>query len=203
MEISTVVFDFGNVLIGWDPRRLYREDLKTDEAIDAFLAEVGFVEWNLELDRGRSWDEAVSELSTRYPHHAGRIRMFHDRWEDSITGLIEGSARIAEQLKAAGYRLVGLTNWSSEKFSLTRPRYKVFELFDDIIVSGDVRLIKPDPAIFKLLLQRTGVSAAECLFIDDSAANITSAAALGFKTVRFRGPEQLANDLRAAGIRLS
>ena len=204
MEISTIVFDFGNVLIGWDPRRVYRQTLGTDDAIARFFEEVGFAGWNLEQDRGgRSWSEAVAELAARFPHRQELIRAFDERWEESITGPIEGTVRIVERLHKSGYRLIGLTNWSAEKFALTMPRYEVFKQFDDIVVSGDVRLVKPDPEIFQLMLRRIGSDAGECLFIDDSAANITAAARIGFRTIHFQSPAQLERDLEAQGITLS
>ena len=200
METSTIVFDFGNVLIGWDPRRVYRDVLGSDSAIDAFFDEVGFAEWNLEQDRGRSWSDAVTQLAARFPHRGELIRAFDAQWDQSITGPIEGTVRILEKLHATGYRLIGLTNWSSDKFAMTRPRYPMFDLFEEIIVSGDVRLVKPDPEIFRLMLRLIGSTASECLFIDDSAANITAAKSLGFRTIHFQEPAQLERELREQGM---
>ena len=200
MTISAIVFDFGNVLIGWDPRRVYRSVLRDDAEINHFFDEVGFSDWNLEQDRGRPWKDAVSELAARCPHRAELIRRYHENWRDSITGPIEGTVRILERLHRNGHRLIGLTNWSLETYRPTRQKYTLFELFDDIVVSGEVGLVKPDPAIFELTLQRIGRPASECLFIDDSEANVAGAAALGFHTIRFQSPEQLDADLKRFGI---
>jgi 2-haloacid dehalogenase len=108
--------------------------------------------------------------------------------------------RIVEQLHASGYRLVGLTNWSAEKFHLTRARYDLFKLFDEIIVSGEVKIMKPERAIFELTLRRLGLRAEECLFIDDSKGNVAAAAAMGFRVIHFQSPSQLAEELRRMGV---
>jgi 2-haloacid dehalogenase len=201
MTITTIIFDFGNVVIGWDPLGVYRPLLNNDDAaIQEFFAEVGFSDWNLEQDRGRSWDEAVALLSSQFPHRSDLIRAYHEQWDQSITGPIEGTVRILYRLREAGYELIGLTNWSAEKFTPTRAKHEFFDVFDHIVVSGEVGLVKPDPAIFHLTLRRIGRTADQCLFIDDSAANIESAAELGFHTIHFQSPEQLEQRLVAQGI---
>ena len=201
MTITTIIFDFGNVVIGWDPRGVYRPLLGDEHAIDEFFAEVGFSAWNLEQDRGRPWDEAVVALASEFPHRRDLIRAYPEQWEKSITGPIEGTVRILHGLHDAGYELVGLTNWSAQTFAPTRAKHKFFEVFDHIIVSGEVGLVKPDPAIFRLTLQRTNRAADQCLFIDDSSTNIDAAAALGFHTILFQSPEQLKRELAGKGIR--
>jgi 2-haloacid dehalogenase len=202
MTITTIIFDFGNVVIGWDPRGVYRPLLNNDDAaIEEFFTEVGFSDWNLEQDRGRSWKEAVSVLASQFPHRRDLIRAYHENWEQSITGPIDGTVKILYRLRDAGYELVGLTNWSAEKFLLTRPKHEFFKVFDHIVVSGEVGLVKPDPAIFELALQRVGRRPEQCLFIDDSAANVAAAAALGFHTIQFHSPAELERELADKGIR--
>ena len=199
--LRTIIFDFGGVVVHWDPRRVYRRFLQTDEAIDSFFREVGFYKWNAEQDRGaRTWNDAVATLSARFPQHRELISAYHEFWEDSIAGPIQETVRILERLRASGYRLVGLTNWSAEKFHLTRSRYDLFNLFDEIIVSGDVQVMKPERAIFELTLQKLEIRAEECLFVDDSKANVDAAAALGFQTIHFQSAQQLEEDLRDRGI---
>jgi len=196
-----IIFDFGGVVVHWDPRRVYRRFLQTDEAIDEFFREVGFQRWNADQDRGgRTWDEAVAELSRHFPHRHELIRAYHDFWEDSIAGPIEETVRIVGRLRDSGYRLVGLSNWSAEKFALTRQRYDLFNLFDEIIVSGEVQVMKPEREIFDLTLGRLGLSAGECLFIDDSARNVEAAAAIGFQTIHFQSPSQLELELQQRRI---
>ena len=199
---AAIIFDFGGVVVDWDPRRVYRRFLESDEAIDRFFAEVGFRGWNAEQDRGvRSWDDAVSELAAQFPHHRQLIRAYHELWEESIGGPIEGPVAIVRRLRDAGHRLAGLTNWSAEKFALTRKRYDLFNLFDVIIVSGEERVMKPDRGIFDIALQRLGgVRAEDCLFIDDHPPNVQAATALGFDVIRFESPEQLERELRQRDI---
>ena len=198
---QAIIFDFGGVVVHWDPRRVYRRFLESDEAIDAFFREVGFHRWNADQDRGgRTWDEAVEELSSRYPHRRELIHAYHRFWEDSIAGPIDDTVKLVERLRASGYRLIGLTNWSAEKFRLSRKRYELFNLFDDIIVSGEVGVMKPDREIFDFTLRKIGLRADQCLFIDDSQPNVDAASALGFQTIQFRSPQQLEQDLRARGL---
>ena len=198
---QAIIFDFGGVVVHWDPRRVYRRFLESDEAIDAFFREVGFHRWNADQDRGaRTWDEAVEELSSRYPHRRELIHAYHQFWEDSIAGPIADTVKLIERLRASGYRLIGLTNWSAEKFRLSRKRYELFNLFDDIIVSGEVGVMKPDREIFEFTLRKIGLHADQCLFIDDSQPNVDAASALGFQAIHFRSPQQLEQDLRARGL---
>lgn len=184
------------MVVQWDPRRVYRRFLENDEAIDRFFREVGFHRWNADQDRGgRTWDDAVAELASQFPHHRELISAYHEFWEDSIAGPIDETVRVVERLRANGYRLVGLTNWSAEKFRLTRARYDFFNLFDDIIVSGEVMTMKPEREIFELTLRRLGLRAEECLFIDDSLKNVEAAAAMGFQVIHFQNPHQLEGEL--------
>jgi 2-haloacid dehalogenase len=196
-----IIFDFGGVVIHWDPRRVYRRFVLTDAAIDGFFREVGFHQWNADQDRGAmTWDAAVAELASRFPHHRQLISAYHEFWEDSIAGPIEGTVRIIERLRASGQRLVGLSNWSSEKFRLTQQRYDLFKLFDEIVISGDVKVMKPEREIFEITLRKLGLRADECLFIDDSKSNVDGAAAMGFQVIHFQSPSQLEADLQQLGL---
>lgn len=190
-----LIFDFGGVLISWDPRYLYRKLLPDEEAIERFLTETNFFEWNLEQDAGRSFADAIAEMCAMHPQYCDLIRAYDARYEESLGGPIWETVEILHLLKEADYPLYGLTNWPQEKFLLVRPKYPFFELFDDIVVSGEVRIAKPDPRIFTLLLERTGRSAGECLFIDDSPKNIAVAERLGFHTIQYHTPAQLCSDL--------
>ena len=197
---KAIVFDFGGVLIDWDPRYLYRKLADGDEAaVEHFFEEVGFFVWNLEQDRGRSFKIAVAELSARFPHHAEWIRAYDERWEESINGPIQPVANILFELKQKGYALYGLSNWSDEKFQLVRTKYEFFSWFDMILVSGEAKLVKPDPPIFARFLEKIGRKAQEILFIDDSEINIAAASRLGFKTIRYESSEQLKTALHSLG----
>jgi len=201
MRPRAIIFDFGGVVVHWDPRRVYRRFLDTEEEIDAFFREVGFQSWNADQDRGgRTWADAVEELAAQFPHRRPLISAYHEFWEDSIAGPIDETVRIVERLRAKGYRLVGLSNWSAEKFEITRERYDLFKLFQDIIISGEVKAMKPEREIFEIALHRIGLRAEECLFIDDSPKNVEAAASLGFQTIQYKNSYQLEEDLRRLSV---
>jgi len=196
-----IVFDFGGVLVDWDPHYLYRPFFNGDDAaIDRFMQEIGFREWNLHQDGGRSFDEGVAVLSKQFPQYAHLIRAYHEHYADSIVGPVEGTVEILRACKAAGYALYGLSNWAQEKFDLIRPRYNFFDYFDDILISSTVNLVKPDPRIFEIFLARINRRAEECVYIDDSAANAAVADRLGFITIHFASPAQLAAELDRLGV---
>jgi 2-haloacid dehalogenase len=200
-QVKAIVFDFVGVLLDWDPRYLYRKIFNGDlEAMERFLTEIDFSTWNLQQDQGRPFADAVAELSRKYPHYAALIQAYNARWEESIGGPIQPTIEILRALKQARLPLYGLSNWSAEKFQFFRPKHEFFSWFDDILISGEVKLVKPDPRIFTVFLERIGRSAAECLLIDDSQANLTVAARLGFKTILFKSPEQLEAELKQLGL---
>ncbi len=198
--IKAIIFDFGGVLLQWDPHQLYRRYFDQPEQIDRFLAEINFSSWNAEQDRGRPFELGVAELSSQFPQYARLIRANYDHWEDSVVGPIAGTVEILRELKRAGYPLYGLSNWSTETYPRIQHQYDFFNLFDKIILSGDVKLIKPDPAIFNLTLQAIHRTASECLLIDDSDANIITAKKMGFATIHFKSPKQLRTELHQLNL---
>jgi 2-haloacid dehalogenase len=200
VAVKAVVFDLGGVLIDWDPRYLYRKLLADEAEVEEFLATICTPEWNAEQDRGRPFAEAVAELSERHPAHAANIAAFHERWPEMLGGDVPGTAELLAELRATGVPLYALTNWSAETFALARERFEFLDWFDGLLVSGEERIVKPDPAIFQLLLDRFGLDAGATLFVDDSEANVAAAAALGFDAVRFRDPDRLRRDLAERGL---
>jgi len=200
-QITTIIFDYGGVLLEWNPRNLYRRFFPNQpEAMEQFLTEVKFVDWNLQQDKGRPFEDAIDSLSAEFPHHAHLIRAYYEYWEESISGVIPGSIEILKQLKVRQYPLYGLSNWSAETFSRARYSYEFFNLFDDMVISGEVKMVKPEPEIFHLALQQFGKSAGECVYIDDSLANTEQARKLGFVAIHFQSPEQLKSDLQRLGV---
>jgi 2-haloacid dehalogenase len=196
-----IVFDFGGVLMDWDPRYMYDRLPGYDrQAIDRFLQEVDFFTWNLEHDRGRPFAESTAELIARFPQYRDLIRAYDERYLESLRDPVEPVVKLLGALKNAGYPLYGLSNWPAEKFALVRPMHPFFECFEDIVISGEVKLVKPDKAIFEVLLERVGRPAAECLLIDDSERNIQVAREMGFQTIHFQLPGQLEAELRSRGI---
>jgi 2-haloacid dehalogenase len=200
-HITTIIFDYGGVLLEWDPRHLYRRFFPNQpEAMEQFLTEINFVDWNAQQDKGRPFAEAVESLSAEFPQYADLIRAYDELWEESLTGAITGSIEILKQLKAMKYPLYGLSNWSEETFLRARHKYDFFNLFDDMVISGEVKMIKPEPEIFHHALQKFGKNANECIYIDDSLPNVQQAQKMGFETVHFQSPEQLRVSLQELEI---
>jgi 2-haloacid dehalogenase len=195
-----IVFDLGMVLIDWDPRHLYRKIFENEAEMEWFLAHVCTGAWNLEQDRGRPWPEAISEAMARHPDYAKHIHLFRERWMEMVPGAIPGSVAILEELHGKGRPLYALTNWAGDTFRETRARFPFLNLFRDIVVSGDERLIKPDPAIFEILTRRNGLNPEQCLFIDDSLKNVRGAEEAGWHGVHFTSPESLRANLAARGL---
>lgn len=201
--VTNVIFDLGGVLIDWDPRHLYRGLFAGDEAaMERFLTEVCTPAWNLELDRGRAFAEAVAELGGRHPGQRAMIDAYQARWLEMVAGPIPGTVRILEELDARGTPLFALTNWSGETFALVRsdPTFAFLGRFKTIFVSGELRLVKPEPEIFRHALDAIGGPAAACLFVDDVEANVAAAARLGLATHRFTDPDGLRADLARRGL---
>jgi 2-haloacid dehalogenase len=194
-----VVFDLGNVLLKWDPRFLYTQYFENEEEMEWFLEHVCTNAWNLEQDRGRSFAEAVKELAREFPDYAEAISAYDLRWHETLPHAIDGTVAIFEELHSRGLPLYAITNWNGDKFRESRLRFPFLEKFSDIVVSGDEKLLKPDPAIYELLLARNGLVAESCLFIDDSLNNVRGAESVGMKAHHFKSPAALGkilNDLR-------
>ncbi|WP_395684650.1 HAD family hydrolase [Aestuariivirga sp.] len=195
-----VVFDIGNVLIAWDPRALYRKIFANEEEVDWFITHVCTPEWNLEQDRGRSFAEAIAEATARHPQHATAITAYDTRWSETILGPISGSVEILQTLASQHTPLYAITNWHQDKFRETRDKFDFLKQFRDIVVSGEEGLVKPDPAIYRLLLDRNGLDAASCLFIDDNPHNVAGAKAIGMQAHQFITPELLRSYLDSLGV---
>lgn len=200
MTIRAIIFDFGNVLIKWDARKVYERFFHDSVSMDAFLEEINFMEWNAHQDAGRSFKEGVSHLSNQFPHYAELIQAYDTYWEESLTGTFDETIEIAKQLKHNGYPLYLLSNFSAEKFEIAKQKYNFLHIFDDMIISGEHKLIKPDPAIYHLTLNRINFKSSECLFIDDSLPNIETARTLGFNTIHYHSPTQLKQELEKLSI---
>lgn len=200
MNPSIVVFDIGGVLIDWNPAYLYRKLLPDEAAVTAFLAEVCTPAWNEQFDAGRPFAEGVADLCARHPDRAGLIEAYWLRWHEMLGGEIAGTAGLLGRLKAGGVPVHAISNWSAETFPRAREIFPFLDAFDVLVVSGREKLVKPHAPIFERFLERAGVGAEQCLFIDDNAANIAAAAALGFYTEHFRSAEALEARLAALGL---
>lgn len=197
--IDAVVFDLGGVLIDWNPRYLYRKLLDGDEAaVERFMREVWSDAWNLSLDAGRTFAEAVPNLVAAHPHDRHLIEAYRNRWIETIGGPIPQTVAILEELHARDVPLWAITNWSAETFPLVRdhPTYAFLRRFRGIFVSGELRLVKPEPGIFAHALKVIGEPAERCLFIDDNPGNVIGARGAGMEAHHFTGAGPLASALR-------
>jgi len=195
-----VAFDLGGVLIDWDPRYLYRRLLASEEEVERFLGTVCTPEWNRAQDAGRSWAEAVETLAARHPDQAGLIAAYRDRWPEMIAGQFEATVRVLADLREAGIALYALTNWSAETFPIAQQRFDFLTWFEGIVVSGQERLMKPDPRLYRLLARRYGLDLRRTVFIDDTPANVVAARELGMLGLDFVDAERLRSDLAAQGL---
>jgi HAD superfamily hydrolase (TIGR01509 family) len=200
-KLPTIIFDIGGVLISWEPRKLFSQFFPNNPTgMERFLEEVDFYNWNTHMDWGFPFAQGVAELSQRFPAYSYLIHAYDQLFEQSLVGAIEPTVAILQELKQAGFHLYGLSNWSTEKFYLVKDHYPFFNWFDDMVISGDVKLAKPDPRIFELILSKIGRPAEECLFIDDTLDNIVVAGKMGFQTIHFQSPDQVRAELCQRGL---
>ncbi len=183
--IKNIIFDFGGVLLDWNPRYLYKSYFNNDEEMEHFLADICNGEWNIRQDAGRPFAEAVKELQAKFPEYAEAIQMYDDDWEKMLKCELPESIDLLKELKFMGYGIYGLTNWSAEKIGYAFANYSFFSLFDGIVVSGVEKVVKPDRKIYEILLERYSLKPGECVFIDDNQDNVDMAKMLGINAIRF------------------
>ncbi len=183
--IKNIIFDFGGVLLDWNPRYLYKSYFNNDEEMEHFLADICNGEWNIKQDAGRPFAEAVKELQAKFPEYAEAIQMYDDDWEKMLKCELPESIDLLKELKSLGYGIYGLTNWSAEKIGYAFANYSFFSLFDGIVVSGVEKVVKPDRKIYEILLERYSLKPGECVFIDDNQDNVDMAKVLGINAIRF------------------
>lgn len=189
--MKTLVFDFGGVLVDWNPHYLYDPYFGSEAKATWFLDNICTNEWNSQMDGGKPFREGISELSARFPEYEHEIEIFFSRWIEMMGAEIEGMYGLLQEFRSKGYRLYGLTNWSAETFCQVRDVYPIFRLLDGIVVSGEEHCIKPSPEIYRILLERYGLEAGNCIFIDDRQPNIDGAKAVGMDGLLFTNAEEL------------
>ena len=195
-----VMFDFGGVLIDWDPVPAVAHGVGEEEA-RRFFAEFDFAAWNHAQDAGRTWDEGLAELEGTHPHFLAHGRAYRAHFDHALIGEIPGTAQVLRDLHASGVPLFGLTNWSHELFHDHAPqRFDFLALFEDIVVSGTEGLAKPDPAIYRLAIDRSGLTAEQLVFIDDRAENVAAAEAAGMHGIHFTDADALRSALVELGL---
>ncbi|WP_417462558.1 HAD family hydrolase [Kordiimonas sp.] len=197
---KSVLFDIGNVFVEWDPRLLYSELIHDQAELERFLSEVVTLEWHTEHDRGRPFAEGVRILSAKFPEYEDLIQAFDERWNDTIGPVFTGTVDVLERLSEQGTPCFGLTNFSAEKWPLFCREYAFTDLFGGVVVSGAEGLVKPDPRIFQLAIDRFGLESEQTVYIDDRLENVQAAEHMGMIGHHFTDADKLAADLRAKGF---
>ena len=174
-----VIFDVGRVLFDWDLRHLFAKLIVDAGELEWFVTNVVTPEWHFQHDAGRPLADMVPERKAEFPGHAALIDAYATRFNETIPGPVPGSLDLVERLDAAGVPLFAITNFGHDFWQAFRPTQPVFDRFRGIIVSGTEKLLKPDPAIYALAVERFGIDPAGALFIDDNAANVVGAEAAG------------------------
>ena len=198
--IRNIIFDFGGVLIDWNPLHLYNNYFKDNAKAKWFIDNICTMDWNVQMDAGKPFSQGIAELTAQYPEWADAIAAYRQRWIEMIGGPIPGMLEFIKKLKVAGFHVYGLSNWSWETLSTIIDDYPFFKELEGVIISGLEYVIKPNPEIYQLLLTRYNLKADECLFIDDNLTNVQGAENVGIHGLQFVGIEQLEKDLQKTGI---
>ncbi len=193
--MQNIIFDFGNVLVQWHPEQIYTEYFGDEAKAWWFLRHVVDNEWRGRIDAGESTAELTAELVDRFPEYREAIELFDQRYFDMLTGEVPGMREVIEELRVKNYEIYGLTNWSMETFPTARERFGILQMIDRYVVSAAERLIKPDPRLFKVLLDRYGLKAGECTFVDDNPDNVAAARKLGMQGIVFTNADDLRKQL--------
>jgi 2-haloacid dehalogenase len=200
---KAIIFDIGRVLFHWDLRHLFAKLIADPAELDWFLSHVITPEWHFQHDAGRELDAMLAERIAEFPDHADLIHAYRHRFNETIPGPVEGMHELIEELAGAGVPLYIISNFGDEFWEAFHPTQPIFERFDGIIISGKERLIKPDPAIFELALDRFALDPAETLFIDDIPANVAGAESVGIKGHALEEVEGVRGWLGEHGLRVT
>jgi 2-haloacid dehalogenase len=204
MTIRAVVFDFGGVLFDWNPDYLYQKLISDQQERQFFLEHVCNGAWNIEQDRGRSWAEAIRIKQAEFPEYHDLIAAYFSRWDETLRGTLADGVALMEQLESANIPLYGLTNWSNETFPYAWENYPLLHRFKDIVVSGQLGIIKPDPAIYQAMFERIALDDLQpdqLVFIDDVAKNAQAASQLGWHGIHHTHADETARQLRELGLK--
>lgn len=201
MQVNTIIFDLGGVLVDWNPAYVFDKLIEDETRRKQFFAEICTPEWNEEQDAGRSLKEATQLLVDQYPEWQQYIEAYYGRWEEMLGGPIQETVEIFRELKQSGkYKLYALTNWSAELFPVALQKYDFLHWFDGRLVSGEEKTRKPFPEFYQRLVDKFNIHKNEALFIDDNLRNVEAAIAFGIPSIRFESPAQLRQELQARNI---
>lgn len=201
MQLDSIIFDLGGVLIDWNPRLVYRQVFDTEAEIDQFFQNICTHDWNEKQDAGRPLAEATEELVALHPEWEKEIRVYYGRWREMLGGAIEDTVEVLRKLKNANsHRLYALTNWSAETFPVALETFDFLHWFDGIVVSGTEKTRKPFPEFYRILTERYSVEPSRAVFIDDVLRNVDGARAAGFHVIHFQSAAQMTAELKEFGV---
>ncbi len=195
VPIDTVIFDLGDVLLSWDPEALFRKQQPTAEAVQLFVAETDFYQWNYQHDLGNAWQVGADEIARTHPEHAAAFAEIAERFAETFAGNVPGSIEILGELRATGVQLLALTNFAKSNFIKATATYPWLAWFDGIVISSHEGIAKPDTRIYRILMRRYDVDPTHAVFVDDRGENVRAARALGFVGIDFHNAAQLRGEL--------
>jgi 2-haloacid dehalogenase len=199
--MNTVLFDIGRVLLDWDPRYYYARHFPDDaDALERFVTHVVGTDWIRSVDAGKPIDAAIEERSREFPEHAHLVRAWKAGWPEMLRGEIAGTVALLDELRSRGRRVAALSNFSAESWPWAAARFPFLGWFEGVVISGEVGVAKPDPAIYRIAIERLALEPERTLFVDDMPVNVEAARACGIEAVVFEGPGKLRKDLEARGL---
>ncbi|TBN06471.1 HAD family phosphatase [Hyunsoonleella flava] len=203
-KVNTIIFDLGGVLIDWNPEYVFLKAFQGDkEKTKWFLNNICTMDWNENQDEGYPISLGTEDLIEKFPQYENYIKMYYGEWENMIGGAIEGTVEILKTLiKTEKYKVVALTNWSSETFPIAQKRFEFLGWFEGIVVSGEEKTRKPNRDIFEITLKRFNIQPENSIFIDDNVRNIETAKSIGIHGIHFKTPELLVSELKKYNIKL-
>lgn len=204
-KIDTIIFDLGGVLIDWNPEYVFLDAFNGDrEKMKWFFDNICTMNWNENQDAGYPIKQATEDLVKQFPKHEKNIRLYYGEWEEMLGGAIDGTVKILKNfIESDTYKVVALTNWSSETFPIAQQHFEFLNWFEGIVVSGDEKTRKPFKEIYDICLNRFNIKPEQAIFIDDNLRNINTANTLGIHGIHFKNPEQLIQELKSFNINLS
>lgn len=203
MKIETIIFDLGGVLVDWNPEYVFLKEFNGDRVkMKWFFDNICTSAWNEEQDGGKLMKDATEERIKLFPEHKKLIEMYYGRWEEMLKDEIKGTVEILKKLKNKRYRLIALTNWSSETFPVAIKKFEFLKLFEGIVVSGEIKMLKPFEEIYNYTLAKYNLNANKSVFIDDRLSNIDGAIKCGIHGIQFESPEKLIIKLKNYGVEI-
>ncbi len=203
MKINTLIFDLGGVLIDWNPEYVFLKEFKGNrKKMKWFFENICTMEWNEKQDKGKLIKDATNERIKKFPKYENLINMYYGKWEDMLKGEISATVRILKKLKNKNYKLFALTNWSAETWPVAIKRFDFLKLFDGIVVSGQIQMLKPDKEIYNYIIKKFKLNPSKCVFIDDRMSNVNGARLCGINGIKFDKSTKLITDLKKINIEL-